>query len=929
VKPDLASRAHGVLTLVLGLERSQRESKLREACGGDEELLARVSRLLKAADESESFLESPALAKAAAEPAKVPDAIGTYLVIGVLGVGGMATVYEAVQENPHRRVALKVMHQTMTRTDALLRFRLEAQTLARLHHPGIAQIYEAGTAPIGQPKPSPFFAMELISRAMTITQYAVLHRLTLRQRLAMFALVCDAVLYGHQNGVIHRDLKPANILVGADGQAKVIDFGIARSTETGTPAITEAADSSTLIGTLHSMSPEQCVDPGSIDVRSDVYSLGVVLYELVTGRLPHDLTRCSIPQAVRIIVEGQPARAGTLAPEATGDLEAVIATAMHKDRTRRYAGAGELAADIRRYLGNKPVEARNATAIEHARMFAKRNPPLAAALVTSVALLIGGLAVSGRFAYLASKARDAALARELELEVVSTIQDSMLSGLDAWSMGDKLRVSLAGAVSQTLKNEPDSATPGTGDVQSVLNRVNFTTLAVRSLNESILQRYLGSINKQLAEQPVLRARLLLRLAETMRSLGLHAEAEPIARSALTIRKDTLGPDHEDTLLSFLAVGDVLSTLGRYDEALVFLNEAKDCSGSALGSEHRMTLRLSSSIAGVYRRQGRLDEAYSLWTTTLGKQRRTLGDDHADTLRTLNNIGMAHAMLGRPEEAEKCWRELLDRRRRLLGEDHPEYRGSLGNLGLLMLDLGRTAEARTLLEQSLASDRRSLGDSHPSTLTSMSQLAALMQETGDVSAAEALQTESVAGRRIAFGPEHPGTLNATVFLASLMQLQGKSSEAEMMVRECLAVQRRVLGNSHPDTAESIGVLREQAKRAGRFDEALTLSNEVLALARDAVPIKPHDVGRLISEHGHILLEAGKYAEALAPLTEGFEMLNVALGPAQLQTRKAAGRVADFYKAAHLREPNAGHDALEADWRGKADPTANGSAPSRTE
>ncbi|MBX9737464.1 MAG: serine/threonine protein kinase [Phycisphaerales bacterium] len=214
-----------------------------DACAGDAGVLKRVRRLLGMADRSTGFLDTPALGR---REAPVPDAVGTYLVVGVLGVGGMATVYEAVQESPNRRVAVKVMHHSMTHTDALLRFRLETQTLARLVHPGIARIYEAGTAQLGQSGPTPFFAMELVPDALSITEYARTHKLALEQRLKMFTSVCDAVTYGHQNGIIHRDLKPANVLVGSDGIAKVIDFGIARSTRDDMPSVTRTADAARL-----------------------------------------------------------------------------------------------------------------------------------------------------------------------------------------------------------------------------------------------------------------------------------------------------------------------------------------------------------------------------------------------------------------------------------------------------------------------------------------------------------------------------------------------------------------------------------------------------------------------------------------------------------------------------------------------------------
>ncbi len=288
---ELARRSHAIFMRAMEVESSLRRDFVRQECASEPALMQRLFGLLDASERSESFLESPAIISQTQPAQHIPDAVGNYLVVGVLGSGGMATVYEAIQEQPRRRVALKVMHQSMTQTDAYLRFLFETETLARLHHPGIAQIYEAGATHLGQPEVSPFFAMELIPDAVTITQYAERHVLSLRDRVRMLTTVCDAVHHGHQQGVIHRDLKPGNVLVDSNGHAKVIDFGVARTTDAGSVSLTAVSDSKQLIGTLNYMSPEQCDAEAQIDTRSDVYSLGVMLYQLCCGCLPHNIER--------------------------------------------------------------------------------------------------------------------------------------------------------------------------------------------------------------------------------------------------------------------------------------------------------------------------------------------------------------------------------------------------------------------------------------------------------------------------------------------------------------------------------------------------------------------------------------------------------------------------------------------------------------
>ncbi len=385
---DLARRSHAMFVRAMEHDPPRRREFVREACADDAELLDRVMALLDAADRSGAFLETPIVQDRRDGGRSPPDAVGNYLVVGVLGAGGMATVYEAIQEDPKRRVALKVLHTSMEQTDAYLRFRFETEALAKLRHPGIAQIYEAGAAKIGQPTPSPFFAMELIPDAAPITEFAERLGLSLRDRVALAMQVCEAIHHGHQHGVIHRDIKPGNVLVDGEGRPKVIDFGIARATDAGADSPTMAGDRRQLLGTLNYMSPEQCEASADIDIRTDVYSLGVLLYQLVAGRVPHDLAKVVLPEALRIIAEDDPPRATQDLASPSHDLDAIISMAMHKDRSKRYASAAALAADLRRWLNHEPIEARPPSVFEQAQLFARRHRgPVAAGLVIGLSVV--------------------------------------------------------------------------------------------------------------------------------------------------------------------------------------------------------------------------------------------------------------------------------------------------------------------------------------------------------------------------------------------------------------------------------------------------------------------------------------------------------------------------------------------------------------
>ncbi len=398
LEPDIARRAHAMLMRAMEADPPLRRDLVREACADDLALMRRVLSLLDEIDNPSEFLGTPALNTATSRAHTVPDAIGDYLIVGVLGVGGMASVYEAIQQHPKRRVALKVMHQSMAGQEAYLRFRFETEALARLQHPGIAQIYEAGAACLGQPAPAPFFAMELVPKAVPITTYARQHKLSPFASIEMLASVCDAVHHGHQHGVIHRDLKPANILVDDRGRAKVIDFGVARTTEANGDSITRTTDTRRIIGTLNYMSPEQCDADADIDIRSDVYSLGVVLYELQCHRLPHDLTDLPMPLALHTIAHERATPPNLPRSRANRDLEAIVMKAIEREPSRRYDSASALASDLRRWLNHQPIEARPPGVIEHCRLFARRHRAIVIAGLSIIASILVVAAISTGFA---------------------------------------------------------------------------------------------------------------------------------------------------------------------------------------------------------------------------------------------------------------------------------------------------------------------------------------------------------------------------------------------------------------------------------------------------------------------------------------------------------------------------------------------------
>jgi eukaryotic-like serine/threonine-protein kinase len=388
------------------LQQDSRQSYLDEACQGDANLQEEIKSLLSQHDQANGVLDAPALGQGVDVDLNERDEIkershriGRYLLKRVIGSGGMGVVWEALQDKPHRIVALKVMKSGVTSSNAIKRFWYETEILGRLTHPGIAQIFEADihreADDLGGGVPVPYFAMEFVAEAKTIIEYARTHGLGVRQCLEIFVDVCDAVQYGHQNGVIHRDIKPANILVDSSGHPKIIDFGVARATDADVTVTTVQTGAGQLVGTVQYMSPEQCdAKPDNLDIRTDVYSLGVVLYELLCGQTPYDASSSSIYEATRVIKEDAPAPLSRVNPRLRGDVETIVMKALEKNRERRFLSAGDLGADIRRYLDGRPIEARPPSFSYQMTMFARQHKALVIGSAVVFLCLIVAMLVS-------------------------------------------------------------------------------------------------------------------------------------------------------------------------------------------------------------------------------------------------------------------------------------------------------------------------------------------------------------------------------------------------------------------------------------------------------------------------------------------------------------------------------------------------------
>jgi tetratricopeptide (TPR) repeat protein/predicted Ser/Thr protein kinase len=842
------------------------------------------------------------------------DTFAGYTIRSCIGQGGMGAVYRASQHRPQRDVALKLMRPGLTSDKALRRFELEAELLGRLTHPGIAQIYEAGIH-----NGTPFFAMELVD-GMTLREWAGATDPSLQERLSLFIRVCDAVHHAHAKGIIHRDLKPSNILVTTDPNTsepapKILDFGVARATDADIAATTMHTEVGQLIGTLPYMSPEQiAADPDDLDTRSDVYALGVVLYELLADRLPYDLGKRMIHEAARVIREDDPARLSSVNTRYRGDIETIVAKALEKQRERRYQSALDLGADLKRYLTDEPIAARPPGRWYQITKFAKRNRALVTGIVVAfIALLLGlggttwGLIEANQQREAAETAQAAEAKRAEELQQVADFQAAQLGEIDATTMGVRLRRSLIDAAPEDRR----------ATVEQALAGLNFTDIALESLEENIFERTLTAIDDQFAEQPLVQAQLLQTVADTVRDLGLYELATAPQERALAIRRRSLGDDHLMTLTSINSMGYLLDARGLLDEAESHYREALKGRRLQLGNEDADTAVSISNIGFLLQARGELDEAEPYYREAIEIQRKVLGDDHRNTLAAINNLGFLLAAQSRFDEAEKHYREALEGRRRTLGDEHQDTLQSIGNLAHLLEYQSKLDEAEKLSLEALELRRRVLGGEHPDTLQSINNHGSLLMSRGREAEAEQYFRDALFIRRRVLGDEHPSTLRTINNLGAALRAQGKLAEAEPYQREAMLGFQRLFEPSHPNALVATSNLALLLADLDRGEEAILLANQAVAGGQDALGETHWLVGNFMGKQGRALQSLGRYADAAESTQQAHAILIAALGPDHPQTRRVIGYLINLYTAWDQAEPGNGYDAKAAEWRAKLD------------
>jgi non-specific serine/threonine protein kinase/serine/threonine-protein kinase len=745
------------------LSGDEQSTRLDDLCGPDDDLRSEVRAMLREELEQTEISDAPPVFVSTdddfdtTEDSQIGRHIGKYHVKAVIASGGMGTVYEAFQDHPRRVVALKIMKAGMISKVMLRRFEYESQVLARLRHPNIAQVYEAGAHDDGASR-VPFFAMEYVPGARSIIEYANSRGLDTRERLGLFMQVCDAVAHGHQKGVIHRDLKPSNILVDSSGQPKIIDFGVARSTDSDL-AVTCQTDIGQLIGTVQYMSPEQCnADPHDLDTRSDVYALGVVLYELLTGRLPYDIRQCAIHEAVRVIQEDSPPRPSTIARTLRGDIETLVLTAIEKDRERRYQSAAALSKDIARYLANQPIEATPPSTIYRFTKFVRRNRTVVAAATIVVLALAGGTIGTTTGMIRAVNERDRA---ERETQIAQAVNDflnnDLLAAADPENRGRRV----------TVREVIDTASESIGD--------------------------------RFKDQPLVEASVRLTLGRAYRGLGDVDLSLPHLREAIRIRERVLGAHNRDTLEARSEYAALLETTDKWKEAELELRDALRLASGELGGSDPLTLRITRQLAATLGDQGRNAEAAQILEDLLAVyKRREAVADHEERLariETMFILAETRRILGEQSSAESLYHDVIRAYEAAYRVEHPRMLNAMNNLGLVLWEQGRLSEAEQIFRDTLDGRVRVLGELHLVTARTYDNLGLILSDQREFEEAERLQRRALSILEQILGPDNPDTIICENNLADTVVGLGRAAEAETIMADVVRRARNSLPAGH--------------------------------------------------------------------------------------------------------------------------------------
>jgi serine/threonine protein kinase/tetratricopeptide (TPR) repeat protein len=730
-----------------------------------------------------------------------PERIGPFKILQVLGEGGMGIVYEAEQTEPvRRRVALKIIKAGMDTKEVVARFEAERQALAVMDHPNIAKVLDAGATETGRP----YFVMELV-HGVKLTEYCDAEQLSVRDRLELFVYVCQAIQHAHQKGVIHRDLKPSNVLVTErDGvpTPTVIDFGVAKAMGYQLTEKTLVTTYGTAIGTPAYMSPEQAeMSQLDVDTRTDIYSLGVMLYELLVGRLPLDPTEMGLPAFIAKLIlrdtahptpSGHLSKAGTqiqliaklravdpstLRRELRGDLDWIVTKAMEKDRKRRYETANGFALDIQRHLNDEPVLARSPNTTYRLGKFVRRNKVGVTAGVLVAASIVAGLGLASVGLV---RARRAEAETALEAEAARQVSDFLVRLFEVSNPSEALGNSITA--------------------------------------REILDVGAAQIRDELTDQPVVQARLMGTMGYVYRSLGLYEEGRPLLEQALALQERELGPEHPEVARSLKNLANLHRAVGNFDQAEPPLLRALAIEEAAYGPNHPDVAETVSGIATLHWAQAQYADAQPLFERSVAIMEEVFGQDHREVALGLSNLGGLLLSQRKLDEAEPHLRRALTIREKVLDPNDPDLAITLNNLGALYQLQDNLAEAAPLYERATVIFEQTLGPEHPTTASGLNNLGEVYWALGRFDEAEPYLMRALTIKEQVFTPDHPSTANTLQALANLWRDQGRHEDAEATYRRALAMRERVLDSTAPEIAETLNDYARLLRTMGRTAEA---------------------------------------------------------------------------------------------------------------
>jgi serine/threonine protein kinase len=889
-------KARELFLAAIKLPAEEQEAYVQEACGDDQALHHRVSGLLHAQAEIGSFHQAPALTIDQPITESPGTVIGPYKLMEQIGEGGMGLVFVAEQQEPIRRkVALKIIKPGMDTRQVIARFEAERQALAMMEHAHIAKVHDGGTTPEGRP----YFVMELV-KGVPITEYCDQNQVPVRERLELFVDVCLAVQHAHQKGIIHRDIKPSNVLVTShDGKpvVKVIDFGVAKAIGQQLTDKTVYTHFAQMIGTPLYMSPEQAGQSGlDVDTRSDIYSLGVLLYELLTGTTPFDKERLSqvgYDEMRRIIREEEPPKPSTristqgkaastasanrktdprkLSHLFRGELDWIVMKALEKDRNRRYDTANGFAQDVQRYLADEPVQACPPSVGYRLKKMIRRNrgSVLAAALV--VLALIGGVIGATVGMVQAETARGA---EEKQREVAETERDQKEAARaqavksEAEAIRQKLAAERATEMALKRLRQIERANVILGSIFRKLDTRAAETGSkplLAQLGEGVAEA-VTLLDDESVGDPVVVAFLQRVLGQAQLHLGYPERAIDLLTRARKTAEAQPKPDDLEIMVCVDVLAQAYQAAGQRDKALPLFQANLEKAKGKFKPNHEIVLRFTNNLGSAYLADSRGDKAVPLYEDLLPKMQAAFGPDDPNTLRTMNNLASAYHAAHRLDKAIPLFEKSLALTRAKHGPDHPDTLTSMGTLAQGYQRARRFGEAVALFQDTLAGRQATLGLNHPDTLRSMNNLGLAYLDARQIDKALALLKETLARRRAKQGVNHPETLKTLNNLGGVYLEAGQFDKAEPIFQETLAKMKVKLGVDHDDTLTAMRNLALCYYRSNRNADAEPLWLDYVKYLRSGPKAQGWKLAVALNTLSECQMALRKYSEAEKHLRE---------------------------------------------------------------